>query len=801
MKKYFAVILMTVCGAFISSEAAAPNGYYDSCEGKKDEALLTSLFSVVASHTNVGYDGLWDVYKDSDLDENGKIWDMYSTKRWSTSSGKCGNYKVVGDCYNREHSFPKSWFSEGSPMKSDAFHVYPTDGKVNGQRSNFPYGECAGGTTLPSSNGVRALGRLGTSTFPGYSGKVFEPDDDYKGDFARTYFYMAAAYKDKISGWSSDMLAGNSYPAYKTWAVNLLLKWHRQDPVSKKETDRNDAVYKHQRNRNPFIDHPELAEYIWGDKKGQAWYADGPADPALAQPVNNSTVDFGITATNYTLSRPISIKGANLTGNVTISLSGSDFTLSQTSVTAAAANAGTSVSVSYRKASAGKSAATLTVSCGNLSSTVYLKAEAVDGIPALPATDVAEDSFTACWMSLGDEDTYQLSVMTGGQLLSGYPKTVSADAEEYVVTGLNPETTYTYTLSSSTRTSNTVSVTTAALIPEVQYTNGNSFIFAVDPGEPSEAAEVWVDISNITENLTVSVNAPFALSTDMTNWAQAITITPDEERFYIRVNAVGEGQYESFITITAGDYVNDEGSVTADVHDTSVPWFVEDFEKAKDGSYGSYGITSFIGNPCTWNINDCGIWKGDKRVSGDYSLRMGKSAESAIETSTVKKSGIGYISFHGCVYGTDADAAIEVEYRPENSATWISAGTVKLTSNSYTADPHKVIVNIKGNNYIRLRQTAGKRANIDDITVSDYTTSGIGDIIADDTLAGWDAYSLNRSLVIADHSEAGNTFHVYNMDGVTVGGAKLHGSQYTVSLPVGVYIVTDGTASRTVVVK
>lgn len=153
-------------------------------------------------------------------------------------------------------------------MMSDAFHIYPTDGKVNGQRSNYPYGECANGTFLPSNGSVRPLGKLGASTFPGYSGTVFEPDDQYKGDFARSYFYMAARYNSRISTWHKDMMAGNNYPCFSTWALNLLLKWHRQDPVSDKETARNDAVYGHQHNRNPFIDHPELVEFIWGDKVG-----------------------------------------------------------------------------------------------------------------------------------------------------------------------------------------------------------------------------------------------------------------------------------------------------------------------------------------------------------------------------------------------------------------------------------------------------------------------------------------------------------------------------------------------------
>ena len=195
--------------------AVAPSGYYSKCEGKTGQALLTALYETISSHTTVSYDGLWNVFKTSDVyPEDGRVWDMYSTKHWVVGAEHCGNYSVVGDCINREHSFPKSWFNDASPMYSDAFHLYPTDGKVNGQRSNYPYGECANGTTLASSGGVNALGKLGKSTFSGYSGTVFEPVDEYKGDFARSYFYMAACYNNKIGGWNSDMLAKNSYPCF-----------------------------------------------------------------------------------------------------------------------------------------------------------------------------------------------------------------------------------------------------------------------------------------------------------------------------------------------------------------------------------------------------------------------------------------------------------------------------------------------------------------------------------------------------------------------------------------------------------
>lgn len=250
--------------------ATAPNGYYNNVYGKAGTGqILDALFSIISSHTDVGYTGLYSVYPTSDVRPGtNQVWDMYSTCTFIHGQKKCGTYNTVCDCYNREHSVPQSWFGEATPMKSDAFHVVPTDGKVNGQRSNNPYGECAGGTRVTS----QALGRLGSSTFPGYSGTVFEPDDQYKGDFARGYFYMVACYYNKNftqSGGNVMFTYSNGHAGLTSYAINLLLKWHREDPVSQKELDRNEAIYAKQHNRNPFIDHPCLAEYIWGDKQGE----------------------------------------------------------------------------------------------------------------------------------------------------------------------------------------------------------------------------------------------------------------------------------------------------------------------------------------------------------------------------------------------------------------------------------------------------------------------------------------------------------------------------------------------------
>jgi endonuclease I len=204
MKKFLTSTFLVFLLNF-SLFAQAPAGYYTSAEGKTGAALKTALFSIISSGTSVvSYNGLWSAYTSTDKKANGKVWDMYSDipdgtppYEFTFSSDQCGSYADEGDCYNREHSVPQSWFDSDAPMVSDLFHVYPTDGKVNGYRSDYPYGEVAT-PTWTSLNG----GKLGNCTFPGYTSKVFEPIDAYKGDFARTYFYMASRYEDKICSWT-----------------------------------------------------------------------------------------------------------------------------------------------------------------------------------------------------------------------------------------------------------------------------------------------------------------------------------------------------------------------------------------------------------------------------------------------------------------------------------------------------------------------------------------------------------------------------------------------------------------------
>lgn len=253
--------------AFSSAFAQGPNGsgtYYKAADGKKGKALKTALFNIIKSPNVVSYNSLQNQYKKTDRREDGKVWDMYSCTTNYNFSQCTGSYKKEGDMFNREHSFPKSWFGgKVSPMYSDIVHVVPCDGYVNNRRGHEPFGE-TDGDKYKSNKG---FSKLGASKTPGYNGTVFEPNDVYKGDFARIYLYMATCYEDKVSNWSCPMLAGNKYPAYKEWAITMLLKWAANDPVSEKEINRNNAVYGIQKNRNPFVDYPGLEQYIWGDKQ------------------------------------------------------------------------------------------------------------------------------------------------------------------------------------------------------------------------------------------------------------------------------------------------------------------------------------------------------------------------------------------------------------------------------------------------------------------------------------------------------------------------------------------------------
>ena len=293
MKRFFLLtsIFFFALSLFAKSvtPAASLPTYYNDINGKSGKSLFDAVHEVVkVGYSSLGYDGLWGAYQHTDLRDNGKIWDMYSDCSWTYKSDQCGSYSSECDCYNREHSIPKSWYGDTkSGPGCDIFHLVPTDGKVNGMRSNYAFGEVSSASYTydgAKKGSAKSITIIGGNTIAGNtgasvscSGTVFEPRDEYKGDFARGYFGTMIKW---ANGDYSAFTTGDGGKIFSTnystgafgltkYGVALLMKWHRQDPVSQKEIDRNNGIQQTQGNRNPFIDYPYLAEYIWGEKAGQ----------------------------------------------------------------------------------------------------------------------------------------------------------------------------------------------------------------------------------------------------------------------------------------------------------------------------------------------------------------------------------------------------------------------------------------------------------------------------------------------------------------------------------------------------
>ena len=264
--------LLTLCLLAVTTQgtwAQGPNGsgnYYQNADGKSGAALKTALKTIISKQTKTpSYDDFIELYKKTDTRADGKVRDWYSNiTNYVHVKDKAGSYKKEGDCYNREHLVPQDW---GAGKAGDIMYVVPTDGYVNNKRSNHPLGEVGKNPSYQSANGYS---KLGSCITPGYSGTVFEPNDEVKGDIARIYFYMTTRYEDKCLDWSGGMFTGETkYEPLAKWAYDMLVRWSQLDPIDDVEIARNNAIAKSdvQGNRNPFVDYPGLEDYIWGDKK------------------------------------------------------------------------------------------------------------------------------------------------------------------------------------------------------------------------------------------------------------------------------------------------------------------------------------------------------------------------------------------------------------------------------------------------------------------------------------------------------------------------------------------------------
>ena len=425
MKKTILLIISLVAFG-MDCHAQYKEGYYDAMNGKKKEALKAAVKTCVASHTRLEYYPLPNNWRYTDTYPelyNGSVrwWEMYSDNIYLITANQSPTSSFSANKMQREHSVPKSWWKknndvEYTPAYTDLMNLLPSDGTANQAKSNYPFGEVEE-VRATFDNGCTKVG-VPAAGQGGGSALVFEPADEYKGDFARGIFYMACVYDDLpwVTTYIYNMFQQNAWPTLKGWAYNTLLEWHRSDPVSQKEIDRNNAVESQQGNRNPFIDFPNLAEYIWGSSTDRTFYisdqgnAQTPIPDAsyIEQPANGEALDFGQCAVGGEQTVYLEIHGM-ITSTLSISLSGADrslFSLGATTVAPYQLNHTKTFlfPVSFSPTSTGRKTANLLLYDGGLQGSlkVELIGEGCDvptltRLTAYEATDVDGSSYTANW--------------------------------------------------------------------------------------------------------------------------------------------------------------------------------------------------------------------------------------------------------------------------------------------------------------------------------------------------------------------------------------------------------------------
>ena len=789
MKKFFLTfsLLVFACVANAKDPKPCPSDYYANALNKSDQALLTALYNIITSHTNIGYDGLWDAYADTDTDERGYYIDMYSTYDKYTYSNKCGSYSAIGDCINREHSVPKSWWGGSKlPQYSDIFNIVPTDGYVNNQRSNYPYGVCEGGTRLTNGQYV-AKGRKGTSTHAGYSGVVFEPDDEYKGDFARAYFYMAACYNNVISGWTksggSTFFAGNSYPVFTTYAIGLLMEWHRLDPVSEKETTRNCYAHAWQGNRNPFIDHPELAEHIWGNRQGQPWTGDGTVvtTPVLTQPANGENINVGIIALeDNSVSKTITVKGANLSANINVTVSGDNFSVTPTTLTANAVNNGTTITVTY-SGTAESATGTLTISSSEVSRTCNLTAgkqqpgeDPINPDPDDPITPTG-DSVVEDWEGCESGGYWVKEVQ--GAAFRWYFSNAGIFAQTYDHWNGTIGCRFGKTSSSSIE-----------MIQDVTGTSGISF-YAATYGTTEADATIQV-LYSTDAGTTWTLLTELALTHTLTQYTYGLNV-PDNVRFKFQQ--------------TAGARVNiDDIAVYAAApvqHDPHIYFngAIESLTAELDGESSISEVTVITEDndqPVTVTVNENFELSLDQQTwattltldaSGEtFYVRLADTSEDGFYEGTITAT-TGVVT---------AYADVEGEVMPHEVPPSVHLGDVNCDGKLSITDVTTLINYLLGGSPDPFDDVAADVNEDTKISISDVTA--LISLLLNDSPAQMMWNALPDVDAIKVINPMGETLEVYDLDANQL--AKVSASA-SIPLTKGTYIVTSDSRSRKVIIK
>lgn len=732
MKRGLLLALLLLAGLSISAQSGI-EPYYRKAEGLSGTRLKAALHDIIQPQCVLGYGGgpgkTWSGFYETDRMENLQVRDRYSnTVRYLNE-----DLKAVNEM-NIEHIWANSWWGHlQNNAYKDLFNLYPADASANGRKSNNPIGIVDG--TVSFNNGVTKVGRSSSYRADSLI-TAWEPADCWKGDFARTYFYMATAYSHMTSLWTTTegllTVDPNSPLLMRPWVYRLMLEWAEQDPLDAIERERNEAIYAIQGNRNPFVDYPELCHYIWGSLTDSRFYCSEEHGAEIFVPTASEEIDFGLQPLSRAFSAKIQVRGRGLQQGLSLSTDHpTTFSLSTTSLTEQEVQSGTDVLVSTEVNGEGTYRTALTLQGSGYMQQVPLCVTFVDGIPAYPASDivcsVSSRRFNANWMNYAPGMTYTLHVYTRDADGTEQPfGTYTTTDTTYQIKSPQANTTYYYRVSAveegKTIGSNEVTVTMPDVTP-VFSVSESEVSLAATQDRPSPSVPVAITALAVPKyEATVSATAPFEVSADGTDWAQELRLQGQDMSFFIRFGgAEEEGEYAGEAIVSCPEMEDRIISLSCSVDRNKA--FFEDFER---GSKGSYATAEVNCSAATWEMSNALI-AGDANALDRKCVRMkgatidknGVTTPGRLTMLSDKENGCDSLWFSAGSYGTDSGVSMTVSYSTDQGKTW-----TKLASSLTISRMKRYGYKVNCDGTIRLRfendKTGNKRINIDNIQMSDW---------------------------------------------------------------------------------
>lgn len=707
--------------------------YYHSVQGLNKAELKTALHDLIQPLYVPEYGGkgegyTWAGFAQTDVMPDGKG----VRDRYSDIQRQFNGLKAV-DGMNIEHIWANSWW--GHTMNNayrDLFNLYPADGPANQRKSNNPIGIVNGAVAY--DNGVTKVGKSSSYRADSLI-TAWEPADTWKGDFARTYFYMATTYQHMTAEWQTPegllTVDPKAWTTMRPWVYELMLSWAEADPVDSIERARNEIIYGIQGNRNPYVDMPQLADYVWGDKgdSDSVFYIDAEATrPELFVPRRDGVIDFGLQALSRGMTRTVTVRGRNLPEGLTATIKGNGFVLSEQTLTSDEVTAGKRLTVTSNATEPGVYEAELILQgAGGFTQSTMLRMTVIDGIPAYPARDVVcsvnSKGFTASWMDMHLEpgDLYFLDVYfytTDGERRSLVDFPVEMPDTFCVIRGVAPSETYYYEVRTPQGLfSNEVQVEMPAVTP-VFSASASEMYFAAVPDQPSQPQALSLTIMGIS-GYTVSINCPepFEVSTDGETWTHDLTLTSAASNLQVRFAGASEdGRYEEELALSLVGVKDIVLPLTATVDATKA--FFESFEL---GTKGSYGEASVVCNASTWLMTNAMLaTDGNHNDARGVRMKIG----GAVTMQEDKLGGCDSLWFYAALYNKDTNVALTVSYSLDMGETW----TPVVSDLAVTSDWTRYAYQINRDGAIRLKfeTQAGnqnRRINLDDIQMSNYISS------------------------------------------------------------------------------